>query len=201
MKPYLLAFFLFMAVSFDGFTQDYVRAFAGVGFATNTGIEKNAEKLNLIYCLGLEIGGKITQNSNMNLDVVFQQKGFKTEDDSKNYSVIDFTYVETSILYQHSFYLSKDISWNFKIGPYLGFWQGGRQTIVVNGEKYKSALDYNSESYSVLDLGAIAALGLEIKRINLEFRYGFGVSDLDLSSDNKSFNRSLQVLFGYRFDL
>jgi hypothetical protein len=147
-------------------------------------------------------------------EVVFIQKGGRTSSTATDdFAQMNTNYLAIPVLARAQFGGEK-----FKgfvvLGPYAGYWAGGKSRTSVLGVENKESIDFDNDldddgyRHNRIDLGINGGLGMQYAigrgNIFLDARYGFGLFDTNKyetePADYKSqANRSIEVSLGYMF--
>jgi len=149
-------------------------------------------------------------------EVVFIQKGSKMNSSATDdFAQMSANYLEVPILAKAQFGGEK-----FKgfvvLGPYAGYWAGGKNKTNVLGNENKESIDFDNDidddgyKHNRIDLGINGGLGMQYAigrgNIFLDARYGFGLFDMNKYETEpdgyeSQANRSVEVSLGYMFRL
>ena len=179
------------------YSQSYLSPILGTSSSYNNGVGSFADRPNIGYNLGFEIGEDWENRLGVAFDMQFAQKTFNQELGNSNYLKYNFNYVVPSLFLKYKFLETKNCKYVVKGGPFLGFWMSGNSVLIFNNEKTKSTLAF-SDRYSKLNYGVNAAVSVIIKRIWIESRIGFGLMDMELKNNSISNLNSIEILLGYR---
>jgi hypothetical protein len=180
---------------------------------TPTGTEKN---MTFGYQFGAAVNYGFNQTFSLQPEVVFNQKGGKTASTAtSDYTQMSANYLEIPVLAKAQFGGEK-----FKgfvvLGPYAGYWAGGRNKTSVLGTESKESIDFDNDidddgyKQNRIDLGINGGLGMQYAigrgNIFLDARYGFGLFDTNKYKTEpdgykSQSNRSVEVSLGYMFRL
>lgn len=147
-------------------------------------------------------------------EVVFIQKGGRTSSTATDdFAQMNTNYLAIPVLAKAQFGGEK-----FKgfvtLGPYAGYWAGGKSRTSVLGVENKESIDFDNNldddgyRHNRIDLGINGGLGMQYAigrgNIFLDARYGFGLFDTNKYEtepvDYKTqANRSIEVSLGYMF--
>lgn len=178
------------------YCQSYLSPIIGTSSSYNSGIESFADRPNIGYNLGVEIGEDWGKKLGVTFDLQFVQKSFSQEITNNDYLKYNFNYVTSSFLLKYKFLETKNCRYNVKAGPFLGFWMAGNSVLVFNNKETKSTLAF-SDSYSKLNYGVSASVSVNIKRFWVESRVCAGFMDMEFTNNKSSNLNSVELLVGY----
>jgi hypothetical protein len=140
--------------------------------------------------------------------MLFTTKGFQMSD---TYSKVKATilYMDIPLTAKLSFKMGSSAKYYFALGPYigLGLYGEGKTEETISGRTTTDVhvLDWgsdpNDDDIKRLDIGLIAATGVEIKFIQIGISYGLGLANISPYTDNgtKMNNRVLGLSLGFKF--
>ena len=179
------------------YCQTYLSPIIGISSSYNNGIGSFADRPNIGYNLGVEIGEDLGNRLGFALDVQFAQRTFSQEIRDNDYIRYNFNYLIPSLFIKYKFLETKNCKYNFRFGPFLGFWMSANQVLFFNNEKTKSNLAF-SDKYSKLNYGLSASFSINIKRFSIETRFSRGFMDMAFAGNKPSNLNSAELLVGYK---
>ena len=168
------------------------------------------------YQFGATVNYGFSDIFSLQPEVVFIQKGGKASSTTTDdYAQLSANYLEVPVLAKAQFGGEK-----FKgfvvLGPYAGYWAGGKNKTSVLGTESKESIDFDNDidddgyKQNRIDLGINGGLGMQYAlgrgNIFLDARYGFGLFDMNKYKTEpdgyrSQSNRSVEVSLGYMFRL
>lgn len=118
-------------------------------------------------------------------------------------------YLEIPLTAKFYYRVDKSIVYGI-IGPYCCFGLGGKDKLKVtygeNSHTDTEKITFGSgedDWYKIADFGLIAGGGFEMRRVQVSLTYNIGLSSISSYTEDgyKIVNRTLQLSFGYKFDL
>ena len=168
------------------------------------------------YQFGATVNYGFSKMFSIQPEVVFIQKGGKyNSSTTDDFAAMTANYLEVPLLAKAQFGGEK-----FKgfvvLGPYAGYWAGGKNKTSVLGQENKESIDFDNDidddgyKHNRIDLGINGGLGMQYAlgrgNIFLDARYGFGIFDMNKYETEPTgyktqANRSVEVSLGYMFRL
>jgi hypothetical protein len=192
-----LFLFLVLTLSISAYSQSYLSPIVGASSSYNSGIGYFAERPNIGYNLGVEIGDDLSKRFGVAFDIQFAQKSFGQKINNDNFLKYNFNYLIPSLFIKYTFLETKNCKYNLKTGPFLGFWMSGNSVLNFNNRETRSTIAF-SDRYSKLNYGINASFSLDIKRFSIESRVCIGFMDMDLVNNKSSKLNSAELLVGYK---
>lgn len=178
--------------------------------------ENTDKNMTLGYQFGAAVNYGFSDMFSLQPEVNYIQRGGKISSTvTDDYSAMTTNYISVPVLAKAQFGGEK-----FKgfvvLGPYAGYWAGGKNRTSILGEESKESIDFDNNidddgyKQNRIDLGINGGLGMSYAigrgNIFLDARYGFGLFDTNKyetkPEDYKSVaNRSVEVSLGYMFRL
>lgn len=137
-------------------------------------------------------------------ELLYVSKGTKIEEGSNSLKQ-KMSYLELPILAKVSFG-TEQVQGFVTGGPTIGYWLSGKSKYDLDGDEETEDYDFEDEDKRA-ELGASFGVGVAYKvgagAVNLDIRYGFGLSSIydSTDDDNKIKNRVLGVSLAYLFGL
>ena len=126
-------------------------------------------------------------------ELFYHQKGYKYSKQPVSYFRERFNYIEFTSLF--SLIIMNNIS--LDLGPYWGFFTGGKQ-LQYHEDYGFSSFDYDVFTFSNIDFGVNTGLSFYLNNVtNINFRFGKGMKNYLDDLDSK--NITYQISFGYLF--
>lgn len=138
-------------------------------------------------------------------ELLYVQKGFKAEDEGITVKQKS-SYLEVPVLAKISFG-SEQFKGFVTAGPSVGYWLSAKSKAEMGGEEMSEDYEFEDEDNRTelgANFGVGVAYGLGAGALNLDVRYGFGLSSLYEETDgddSKVKNRVLGVSLAYLFSL
>ena len=184
-----ILFFLFTtAVNAGEFTG------LGIKFGYNSSIfvGNNIPGKGVSYQGGAAIGGfacyKLNQRFSLQQEVLLTSKGSKINTIGDIYLSNYFFYFEMPLLFKVTFLSGNTLRPNVFLGPSLG--------ILFTAFNDRAPLD----DIRSTDAGIVLGAGIEIWKINLDFRINNGLLNFDQSDDDiDQKNRTISFMVGFEF--
>lgn len=209
---FLLALLFVVGLGFTSMAQSISvgprigATFANVKFSSDEG------SMEFKNTTGLQLGAVVNYNINEMLSIqpelLLVQKGFKAGDSDEDGSMtLKYNYIEVPVLAKVSF--GTEAFRGFATaGPTFGYLTGGKYIYEFDGEEETEDIEFEDEdrrSEVGLSIGVGAAYKVGAGELNLDVRYGFGLTslnDTESEGDNpKAKNRVVGVSLAYLFSL
>ena len=146
---------------------------------------------------GIMIGGfgqLGDDNIRTTVELLFIQKGAKMADDG-DYLRLVHNYLDLNVM--GNFFVSDAVSLN--AGLYLGYFMSGKMVAKFDGDKESESYD-DMDGFNRIDFGSNFGATFYLNdAMNIDVRYGLGLSKLDEDGDGDVYNNSIQISFGYAF--
>ncbi|MCM0719563.1 PorT family protein [Parabacteroides sp. W1-Q-101] len=162
-----------------------IKAGLGVGyqFQTNLGLKTGLYYATRGYSLGAAFGHYEYPSDDYFHELAFENK-------------LRRNFLQLPIMLNYSLPLSKDVTFNFAAGPYLGvsvkdYWTGGYYT----EEHDKSVFD----GLRAFDWGVSATAGIDVHNWIMSVGYDLSLGKEDKSSGINANYHSMSFNFGYKF--
>lgn len=181
------------------------------GFRGGLGLEMNLPN-NLFLQTGLDFAMKGANSSSMAVGDI-NGDGY-SPDVYMSEEKVRASYLVLPIKAGYRLNVSREVCLNFTFGPYLGYGIGGKYKakealkMALPGDSELSSGTYteyseyeydtfSSETLKRFDMGLAGSVGVECKRILLNFGYEHGLINYSRGS-SKSYNSALFLTLGYR---
>ncbi|WP_180336325.1 porin family protein [Pontibacter ramchanderi] len=154
------------------------------------------------YNPGLQVGAvanfAISELVSIQPELLFMQKGFKIGD-SDAYIKGKSNYIEVPVLAKITFG-SEQVKGFVTGGPTAGYLVSGKSSIKYGDNEVSESYEFEDED-NRMELGASFGVGLAFGALNLDVRYGLGLTSLyeTESGESKSRNRVLGISVAYLF--
>ena len=190
------------------------------GGTLNTVSGNTAETIEKDMTFGYQFGATLNYGFSdvfsLQPEVLFIQKGGRASSTlTDDYAQLTSNYIAIPVLAKAEFGGEKFKGYAV-LGPYAGYWAGGKNKASVLGTESKESIDFDSNidddgyKQNRIDLGINGGLGMQYTigrgNIFLDARYGFGLFDTNKYETEPDgyktvANRSVEVSLGYMFRL
>lgn len=198
--------------------QLYLGPKGGVSLNTVSGNTPAAtdKKMTLGYQFGAALNYQFGNVFSLQPEVLYLKKGVRYESTiTDDFAQRATSYLEVPILAKAQLGGEKFKGYAV-LGPYVGYWVGGKTTASVLGVETDDSIDFDNDldddgyRHNRIDLGLSGGLGMQYTvwkgNIFLDARYGFGLFDTNKYETEPDgyktvANRNIQVSIGYMFRL
>ncbi|TPE44489.1 porin family protein [Pontibacter mangrovi] len=137
-------------------------------------------------------------------ELLYVQKGYKISEEGMTLK-LKANYLEVPVLAKASFG-SDSYKVFFTAGPSVGYWMSGKSSFEYDGDEVSEDYEFedgDNRTELGANIGAGIAYPVSSGTVNLDVRYGFGLSSLysDDQGDAKAKNRVFGVSVAYLFSL
>jgi hypothetical protein len=138
-------------------------------------------------------------------ELLLVQKGFESGNDEDGTMKATLNYLEVPVLAKITFG-TETFKGFITGGPTLGYAMSGTNSYELNGQEESEDIEFDDEEDNRFETGLSIGVGAGYKvgagELNLDVRYGLGLSSLNKDNDEVSFkNRVIGVSVAYLFSL
>ncbi|NPA44727.1 MAG: PorT family protein [Chlorobi bacterium] len=135
---------------------------------------------------GFVINHQLNEVISVQAEVLYSQKGLKTEQASLYKYVNSMNYIEIPFSGQYSIIQNKYSKLSILIGGYGAYWTDGKykRTYLITSETTSYSVDFNSEDYEYNRIDAGIFIGTEFTKEQIEFFIRYTHSMLGSSKEN-----------------
>jgi len=181
MKFYLVII-ITITLSFQTYSQSSFGIKAGLNLSKavylneyNNELIKPVRKLKPGFVVGFIIQQQLNKVISVQAEVLYSQKGLKTEQEYLSKYINSMNYIEVPLSGHYSIIRNKHSNLNLYIGGYGAYWTDGKYKRIdlINSEQTETKIDFNNTDfvYNRLNVGILAGCSFQKNNVSYFLRY------------------------------
>lgn len=182
MSKFIFIFILFFTGTIKSNSQTYFKIKTGINFSkavylnkNNNDLVKPIRKLKSGFTGGIAIHHFLNKIISVQTEILYSQKGLKTEQPPYATTYNTMNYAEIPISGHYALVKTRDSYFNIYIGGYGAYWTDGKykRKDYYTGEISSVNVDFHNPDYkySRIDAGILAGCIYNIKKLDFFLRY------------------------------